>query len=59
MIRYVLHYEKEGMRLVIENNVIQITTTIKPKGQYPSHKIFHNHIAKCLSHVLDSLTHYF
>ena len=40
----------------MKNNINPMTITITPAGLNRFHEIFHNQIAKLLSHVLDSLT---
>lgn len=38
MIGCLFHYKEEGMRLILENNIRQMTTTTTLTGQYPFHE---------------------
>lgn len=53
MIWYLLHYEEEGITLLMKN-IIRNTTMTTPSR--PFHEIFHNQIAKKLPYVLDNYT---
>ena len=45
MIGYLLHYKEEGMALIMENKISQMTTTSTPTGPYSFPENFHNQIA--------------